>query len=135
MCLMFALVDCLLFKAIQQNKDCKHHVKDEKEFFFIKSSKFGKVQIGHLHTCPLHFKLMPTTSLSPILHYEERIDNTFEKITTETKLLLNFSDYLIRIFSQSVVTCHVRLCIVINHSLSLCQCRKHKPTFQIINNL
>ena len=82
---MFALVDCLLFKAIQHNKECKHHVKGEKEFFFTKSSKFGKVQIGNLFTCPLHFKLMPTTSLSPILHYEERIDNTFEKkkITTD----------------------------------------------------
>ena len=36
--------------------------------------------------------------------------------------------------SQSVVICHVRLCIVINHSPSLYDYRKHKLTFQIINH-
>ena len=42
--------------------------------------KFGKVQMGQLHTCPLHLKLMPTTSLSHILHTEETRDNTFDYI-------------------------------------------------------
>ena len=40
------------------------------------------------HTCPLYFKLMPTTTLSHILHHEERIENAFEKITTEKKIAL-----------------------------------------------
>ena len=31
--------------------------------------------MGHLHTCPLHLKLMPATSLSHILHNEETRDN------------------------------------------------------------
>ena len=30
--------------------------------------------------------------------------------------------------------CHVRLCIVINHSLSLYHYREHKPAFQLISN-
>ena len=66
-------------------------------FFCAKSSKFGKVQMGHLHTCPLHLKLMPTTSLSHILHNEETRDNTSDYIfhSQLKKLLLNFSDYLI----------------------------------------
>ena len=34
--------------------------------------------MGHLHTCPLHLKLMPTTSLSHILHNEETRGNTFD---------------------------------------------------------
>ena len=36
--------------------------------------------MGHLHTCPLHLKLMPTTSLLHILHNEETRDNTFDYI-------------------------------------------------------
>ena len=53
--------------------------------------------MGHLYTCPLHLKLMPTTSLSHILHTEETRDNTFDYIVHSQlkKLLLNFSDYLI----------------------------------------
>ena len=77
MCLS-ALLDCFLKRYMQQNKECKHHIKDKSEFFFAKSSKFGEVQMGHLHTCPQHLKLMPTTSLSRILHNEETILNTFE---------------------------------------------------------
>ena len=45
-------------------------------------------------------------------------------------------DYLMKLiwnFPPSV-TCHVHLCIIINLSLSLYHCRKHKPTFQSINN-
>ena len=105
-------------------------------FFCAKSFKFSKFQMDHLHTCPLHLKLMPTTSLSHILHNEETRDNTFDYISHSQlkKLPLNFSDYLIWNFSQSVVICHVHLCIVINHSISLHHCREHKPTFQIINN-
>ena len=135
MCLMFALLDCFLKRYIHQNKECKHHIKGTNEFFFAKSSKHDEVQMGHLHTCPLHLKLMPTTSLSHILHNEETRDNTFDIFHSQLKtLLLNVSDYLIWNFSQSVVTCHVRFCIVINHSLSLHHCREHKPPFQIIND-
>ena len=81
-----------------------------------------------------HLKLMPTTSLPHILHNEETRDHTFDYIfhSQLKKLLLNFSGYFI--VSQSVVICHVHLCIVINHSLSLYHCWEHKPTFQIINN-
>ena len=50
------------------------------------------------------------------------------------RLLLNVLDYLIWNFAQLIVTCHVHLCIVINHSISLDHCREHKPTSQIINN-
>ena len=95
----------------------------------------SEVQMGHLHTCPLQLKLMLATWLSHILHNEETRDNTFDIFHSQLKiLLLNFSDYLIWKCSQSVVICHVRLCIVINHSLSLYHCREHKPSFQIINN-
>ena len=45
-----------------------------------KSSKFGDVQMGHLHTRPLHLKLMATTSLSHTLHNKETRDNTFDDI-------------------------------------------------------
>ena len=36
--------------------------------------------MGHLHTCPLHLKLMPTTSLPHILHSQETRDNKFDYI-------------------------------------------------------
>ena len=52
-CSMFALLDCFLKKYIQQNKECKHHVKGKNEFFFARSLKFSKVPMGHLHT-PVH---------------------------------------------------------------------------------
>ena len=61
---------CFLKKYIQQSKG--------RNDFFAKPSKFGEVQTEHLHTCPLHLKLMPTTSLSHILHNEETRDNTFD---------------------------------------------------------
>ena len=93
----------------------------------------SEVQMGQLHTCPLQLKLMPTTSLSHTLHNEETRDNTFDIFHSQLKTLL-LNVYLIWNFSKSVVTCHVHLCIVINHSLSLRQCREHKPPFQIINN-
>ena len=67
MCLMFALLNCFLKRDIQQN-ECKHYIKSKNEFFFAKSLKFSEVQMGHLHTCPVHLKLMLTTSLSRILH-------------------------------------------------------------------
>ena len=97
MCLMFALLDYFLKRYIQQNKECKHHIKGKNEFFFAKSSKFGKVQMGHLHTCLLHLKLMPTISLSHILHNEETRENTFNYSfhSQLKKLLLNFSGYFI----------------------------------------
>ena len=74
------------------------------------------------------------------LHHYQKIymmrkqENKFDYIfhSQLTYLLLNLTDYLIWNMSQSVVTCHVHLCIVINHSLY--HCREHKPTFQIINN-
>ena len=79
--------------------------------------------MGHLHSCPLHLKLMPATSLSGTLHNEKTRDNTFDYIfhSQLKKLLQNLLDYLIGISpqTQSVVICHVRLCIAINHSLSL----------------
>ena len=80
---MFDVLDCLFSKKIQQNKEynCKHHVKGENDFFFAKSLKFSDVQMGHLHTCPLPLKLMPTTSLSHTLHHEETRDNTFDYIS------------------------------------------------------
>ena len=92
--------------------------------------------MGHLQTCPLHLKSMPAPSLWHILHNEETRDNTFDYIfhSQLKKLLLNFSDYSIWNCFQLVVMHHVRLCIVVNHSLSLYHCREHKPTFQIINN-
>ena len=65
---------------MQQNKECKHHTEGKNEFFFAKSLKFGEVQMGRLHTCPLHLKLMPTTSLSHILHNGETRDNTLDYI-------------------------------------------------------
>ena len=133
---LFCCIVCFLKRCIQQNKECKHHITGKTKFFFAKSSKFGVVQMGHLRTCPLHLKLIPTTSLSHILHNEETRDNIFDYIfhSQLKKLLLNFSDYFIWIISQSVVICDVRLCIVINHSLSLYRCREHKPSFQIISN-
>ena len=81
--------------------------------------------MGHLHTCPLHIKLMPATSLSHILHSEETRDNIFDYIfhSQLNKLLLNFSDYLIWNFSQSVMIYHVRLSIVILHSFSRYYCK------------
>ena len=53
--------------------------------------------MGHLHSCPLHQKLMSATSLSHILYNKETRDNTFDYILHSQlkKLLLNFSDYLI----------------------------------------
>ena len=36
--------------------------------------------MGHLHPCPLHLKLMPTTSLSHIFQNEETRDITFDYI-------------------------------------------------------
>ena len=36
--------------------------------------------MGHLHTCPLYLKWMPTTSLLHSLHNEETRDNTFDYI-------------------------------------------------------
>ena len=114
-----------LKRYMQQNKECKHHIKCKNEFFF---AKFGLVQMGHLHTCPLHLKLMPTASLSHISLNEETRNNTFDYIfySQLKTMLLNLSDYLIRFFSQLFVTCHVHLCNVINHSLSLYHCREHK---------
>jgi len=36
--------------------------------------------MGHLPTCPLHLKLMPSISLSHIFHNQETRDNTFDYI-------------------------------------------------------
>ena len=73
MYLMFALLVCLFSKETHFNriKSVSTILKDKIEFFFAKSTKFSAVQMGHLHTCPLHLKLMPATSLSHILHNEE----------------------------------------------------------------
>ena len=99
--------------------------------------------MGHLQTCPLHLKLMPTTSLSHILFNEETRDNTFDYIfhSQLEKMLLSIWNYLIWNCSQLVVISHIHLCTIINHSLSIVNhslslyyCREHKPTFQIINN-
>ena len=84
LCLMFSLFDCLFSKeihtCIQQNKECKHHIKGQKYFFFEKSSTFSEVQMGHLRACPMHLRLMPTTSLLHNLHNEETRDSTFDYI-------------------------------------------------------
>ena len=124
-------------KERQQNKECncKHHIKNKSEFFFAKSSKFSEVQMGHLHTCPLHLKLMPIIITYLIMRKQETIHlSILTTFSTHnwTKLLQNCADYLIRIFPQPVVICHACLCIVINHSLYYC--REHKLTFQIVNN-
>ena len=83
----------------------------------------------HLHTCPLHRRLMPSTSLSHILHNEETRDNTFDCI---------FHSKLFRLFDLKFVPLDYDLsCPRMHryyHSLSLCHCREQKPTFQIINN-
>ena len=136
MCFMFALLDCFLKRYIQHNKECKYHIKSKNEIFFAKSLKLSEVQTGHSHAYPLHFKLMPTTSLSHILHYVETTDHTFDYIfhSKLKKSVPKLFRLFIGFFSQSVVTCHVCLCIVVNHSLSLYYCREHKPTFQIIYN-
>ena len=127
---------CFPKRYIQQNKECKHHIKGKNYFGGAKSSKFSMVQMEHLYTCPLHLKLMPTRSLSHILHNEETRDKTSDYIfhSQLKKMLLNFSDYLIWNCSQSGEICHLHLCIIIKHSLSLYHCREHKPTFQIIYN-
>ena len=88
-----------------------------------------------LHTCPLHLKLMPTTSLLHILHNEEtRDDTTFFAHSWKKIAPKRFRLFDLKFVSQSVVIYHVHLRIVISHSFSLYHCRKHKPTFQIINN-
>ena len=69
-----------------------------------------------------------------IMRKQETIHFTTFSTHNWKKVLLMFSDCLIGNFSQLVVTCHVRLCIVINHSPSLYDYRKHKLTFQIINH-
>ena len=76
MCLMFALLECLEIHVLQQNEECKRYtiIKGKNGFFSAKSFKFREVQMGHLHTCPLHLKLMLTTSLPHILHNEETRD-------------------------------------------------------------
>jgi len=130
---MFSLLDCLfseeIHTCIQQNKECNHHIEGQKYFFFEKSLTFSEVQMGRLRACPMHLRLMPTTSLLHNLHNEETRDNTFDYIfhSNWKKLLPTFSDYLIWNY-------HVHLCIVINHAFSLYHWRKHKPTFHIINN-
>ena len=97
-CLIFALLDYFLKRYIQlqQNKECKHHIKPKHktEFFFANVLKFGKVQMGHLHTCPLHLKFISTTSLSHMSDNEQTRDNTFDSSQLKN-MLLNFSDYLI----------------------------------------
>ena len=86
-----------LKRYIQQNNECKHHIKGKNEFFFVKPLKFSEVQMGNLHTCPLHLILMLTTSLSHILHNEETRDNISDYIFhSQLKTLLpDFSGYLI----------------------------------------
>ena len=95
MCFMFALLDCFLKRYIQHNKECKYHIKGKNEIFFAKSLKLSEVQTGHSHAYPLHFKLMPTTSLSHILHNVETRDHLTTFSTQNwKKVLLDFSDYL-----------------------------------------
>ena len=36
--------------------------------------------MGHLHTCPLHLKLMPATSLSHISYIMRKQENRFDYI-------------------------------------------------------
>ena len=72
--------------------------------------------------------------ISYIMRKQETIHFTTFSTHNWKKVLLMFSDCLIGNFSQLVVTCHVRLCIVINPFLSLYHCKEHKPTFQIISN-
>ena len=43
--------------------------------FSLQNLNFSEVHMGHLHTCPLHLKLISTTSLSHILHNEETREN------------------------------------------------------------
>ena len=99
-----------------------------------KCLKFSKVQMGHLHTCPLHLKLIIWCQLhhyhiSYVMRKQETIHLTTFSTHNWKEILLNLSDYLTWNISQSVVICHVCLCIIINHSLSLYHCREHKPTF------
>ena len=77
----------------------------------------------HLHTCPLHLKLMPTALLSHILHNEETRNNTFDYIfhSQLKKLLLNFSDYFIWNCSQPGEICHLHLCVIIKQSTQCCK--------------
>ena len=45
--------------------------------------------MGHLHICPLHLKLVSTTSLSHILHNAEARDNTFDYIFVSNYLFFH----------------------------------------------
>ena len=132
MCLMFALLDRLFSKEIhiQQNKQCKHHIKGTKKSLqTLRNSVRFKWDIYKPVHCILNWCQLHQYHISFIMRKQETIHLTSFHSQLK-KLLLNFSDYFIWNLSQS----HVRLCIIINHSLSLYQCREHKPTFQIINN-
>ena len=89
-----------LKRPIQQNKECKHHIKGKNYFGGAKSSKFSVVQMEHLHTCPLHLKLMPTTSLSHILHTEQTRHNAFDYISTHNWRRRKFAPKLQIIWSE-----------------------------------
>ena len=71
------------------------------KFVIAKSSKFGEVEMEHLHTFPLHLKLMPTTSLSHILRNEETRDNTFDYIFHSQ--LERKNPKLFRVFDMNLV--------------------------------
>ena len=92
--------------------------------------------MGHLHTCPLHPKSMLTTSLSHILHNEEKRDNTFDYIFHSQ--LKKIAPKLLRLFDLNSFPVGCDLSRPLMHryspSLSLYHCREHKPKFQIINN-
>ena len=134
MCLMFALLDCFLKRYLYTTEvKSVSTILKVKMNFSLQNLRNSMRSKWNIYT-PVHCIL----NWCQLHHYYimRKQETTFDYISTHNwqKLLLNLSDYLIWKFSQSVVTCHVCLCIVVNHSLSLYYCREHKPTFQIIYN-
>ena len=138
MCLMFALLDCLFSKETYNRIKSISIVLKVKRNFSLQSLNFRKIQMGHLHTCPLHLNLMPIASLLHILHNEETRDKTFDYIFHSQ--LKKIAPKLFRLFDLKFYPIGCDLpCPHTHHywplpfSLSL-QKKKKKPIVQIMNN-
>ena len=108
---------CLAIKKKKKKKcNCKHHIKGKKKKS-LQNLQNSVVQMGHLHTCPLNLKLMPTTSLnslSHILHNGQTKDNTFEYIFHSQ--LKKQIPKLFRLFDQKVFLLGWDLsCLLMHH--------------------
>ena len=101
MCLMFALLDCFLKRYIQQNEECKHQNKAKNYFLFAESSKFGKVQMGHI-ICHVHLCVTINHSLS--LYHCREDKPTFQSIMIddESNIFSLFPQNTARIVNKKV---------------------------------